>query len=222
MVSEYFKDKNVWLTGASSGIGKALACALSAKGANLILTSRDVLSLEKVKQSLHSPNNCTIFSADLSNETEVNLLADKVLKEFPKIDILINNAGISQRDYAINTSVEVDRKLMEVNYFAPVSLTKRLLPSMLESRSGHIVVISSVTGHLGTPMRSGYAASKHALHGFFDSLRAETENNGLKTTIVCPGYIKTNISLNALTGDGSPQNKMDENTGKGIDRRFVR
>ncbi len=216
MASSYYQNKKIWLTGASSGIGEALCKTLSTYGAFLIISSRNQESLEKLRKSLAYPDKCKIYPVDLSDSENVEAVGSEVLKKEGPIDILINNAGISQRDYAINTTEEVDRQLMEVNYFANIAFAKKILPSMLERGSGHFVIMSSVTGHLGTPMRSGYAASKHALHGFYDSLRAETEANGIKTTIICPGYIQTNISINALTGDGSPQNKMDENTDKGM------
>ena len=216
MASSYYQNKKIWLTGASSGIGEALCKTLSEYGAFLIISSRNGESLEATRKSLAHPEKCKIYPIDLSNPENVEEVSSLVLKAEGPIDMLINNAGISQRDYAINTSAEVDRALMEVNYFANIALTKKLLPSMLDKKSGHFVIISSVTGHLGAPMRSGYAASKHALHGFYDSLRAETEADGIKTTLICPGYIQTKLSINALTGDGSPQNKMDENIGKGM------
>ena len=135
---------------------------------------------------------------------------------FDGIDILVQNAGITQRSLVKDTNPSVYRTLMEINYFAPVVLTKAVLPSMLEKKSGHFVVISSLVGKFGTPLRSGYAASKHALHGFFDSLRAETGNQGIKVTLVCPGFIRTDISLHALVGDGGLHGKMDRGQAQGM------
>jgi short-subunit dehydrogenase len=132
------------------------------------------------------------------------------------VDILINNGGISQRSLAMKTPLDVDRMIMETNFFGTVSLTKAILPSMTERRSGRIAVISSLVGKFGTPLRSTYSASKHALHGFFESLRAEVWGLGIGVTLVCPGFIRTNISINALTGDGSPQGSMDEAQAHGM------
>ena len=137
---------------------------------------------------------------------------------FGKIDMLINNGGVSQRSLAKETSIEVDRKLMEVDYFGTIALTKYLLPHLLRQKFGHIVVVSSVMGIIGTPYRSGYAAAKHALHGFFDSLRAEVwkDCKNIYITIVCPGWIKTNVTMNALKGDGTNLNEMDRTTAAGL------
>ncbi len=134
---------------------------------------------------------------------------------FGRIDILINNGGITQRSLVKDTIVDVDRKLMDVNYFGAVSLTKHLLPHFIKQNHGHYVNISSVTGKFGTPYRSGYAASKHALHGFFDTVRAEHFNDNIHVTMICPGFIHTPISLLAVTGDGSPLRKMDDAQHKG-------
>lgn len=215
MYGNFFTGKTVWLTGASSGIGKALAVELSRAGAVLITTSRNAQQLEAMRAMLPFPEKCHIFPADLGDEQQVKAVAEEV-KSKHSVDILFLNAGISQRSLANDTPVEVDRKLMEVNFFSSVILSKALLPDMLERKSGHFAVISSVTGHIGAPFRSGYAASKHAIHGFFESLWAENANAGIDISIISPGYIHTNISVNALTADGTPQNSMDENTGKGM------
>lgn len=215
MYENFFEGKTVWLTGASSGIGKALAFEMSKAGANLIITSRKEIQLEAVRKALPFPEKCIVIPADLSVELEAQAVAQKVIQNH-QVDLLFLNAGISQRSLVKDTSIDVDRKLMEVNYFASVILTKAVLPQMLARKKGHIAVISSVTGHIGAPFRSGYAASKHALHGFFESLWAENANFGINVSMIAPGYIHTNISVNALTADGSPQNSMDENTGKGM------
>ena len=135
---------------------------------------------------------------------------------FDKVDILINCAGISQRSTAVKTHIEVDRRLMELNFFAPVALTKLVLPSMIARGDGQIVVISSLMGKFGLPARTAYSASKHALHGFFDSLRAEVAGQGIAVTIICPGYIRTNASHNALEGDGKPHNRLDNDIAGGL------
>ena len=140
-----------------------------------------------------------------------------MLKLVGKLDILINNGGISQRALALDTTLDVDRKLMDVNYFGTVALTKAVLPAMLTHQLGHIVTVTSLTGKFGSPYRSSYAATKHALHGFFDSLRAELSETHIKVTLICPGFIRTNISIHALTGDGAPLGTMDESTDRGMD-----
>jgi short-subunit dehydrogenase len=139
-----------------------------------------------------------------------------VLDRFGRVEILVHCAGISQRARAVDTQLSVDRRIMELNYFGPVALTKQVLPTMIERRSGHIVVISSLLGKFAAPTRSAYCASKHALHGFFDSLRAEEFAHGIAVTLVCPGFVQTNASLNALTGDGQPHGKMDERIAGGL------
>tara|TARA_Y100001972_G_C7664315_1_gene335514 strand:- start:1185 stop:1982 length:798 start_codon:yes stop_codon:yes gene_type:complete len=210
------KDQVVWLTGASSGIGEALAYELSKEGAKLILSARRHSELERVQKQCADPSNTKILALDLSDPFSLSQKALEAETFFGDIDILIHSGGISQRDTALNTSLEVDRKIMEVNYFGSISLSKAVLPKMVKRKQGHHVVISSASGIVSTPLRSGYAASKHALHGFYDALRAEHFRDNIQVTIVCPGYINTNISLNALMGDGSNQNKMDDAQANGI------
>ncbi|MFY9310484.1 MAG: SDR family oxidoreductase [Bacteroidia bacterium] len=212
-----FQNKVVWITGASSGIGEALAKALAGEGAKLVLSSRRKDELERVQKSLKTAeSNVFILPLDLADSSQTDELAQKVVAKFGQIDILINNGGISQRSLAKDTSLAIDRKVMEVNFFGTVALTKSVLPYMLKQQSGHIVVISSVVGKFGFYLRSAYSASKHALEGFFESLRIETHKDNLKVLIVCPGKIHTNISVNAVTGDGGAHNKMDESTEKGL------
>jgi short-subunit dehydrogenase len=152
---------------------------------------------------------------DLEQPSTLRLSTEAAIQIFGYIDILINNGGISQRGLVIDTTPEVDRKLMEVNFFGTAALTKYLLPHFVKRKKGHFVNVSSLTGKFGTPYRSGYAASKHALHGFFDAVRAEHFPDNIKVTMVCPGFIRTPITLSALTGDGSPLRKMDEAQYKG-------
>nr|XP_053650235.1 dehydrogenase/reductase SDR family protein 7-like [Cherax quadricarinatus] len=162
---------------------------------------------------LHVP---TIVKLDLENINSIPGMVDNLLKTHGHIDVLINNAGISFRGAAIDTDISVDIKLMVVNYFGQVALTKAILPSMVERKSGHLVAVSSVQGKLAIPYRSCYTASKHALQGFFDSLRAEVADSGVLVTVVSPGYISTNLSLNAVTGDGSLYGTMDATTASGM------
>ncbi|MBR9921696.1 MAG: SDR family oxidoreductase [Bacteroidetes bacterium] len=204
------QNKIVWITGASSGIGEALAYAFAKAGSELILSSRKRPDLERVAQSCKGAKAVHIEPLDVALHDEVAACAARVLKEIGTVDILINNAGISQRSLVKDTPLEIDKKIMDINFFGSVALTKALVPAMLDQGSGQIITISSLTGKFGSPLRSGYAASKHALHGFFDSLRAEGHEQGLRVLMVCPGFVKTNVSINAVTADGSKQNKMDD------------
>lgn len=206
----YFKDKTIWITGASSGIGEALCYALNAEGATILISSRKKPALEKVKTKCKYIENIHIIPLDLEKEEELIAIARKALQKFQKIDVLINNGGISQRSLVKETDMAVYRKLMEVNFFGTVALSKQVLPQMIRNQSGHIVVISSLMGKFSSQLRSGYAAAKHALHGFFESLRLEHYDDNIKVLMVCPGFIKTNISLNSVTKDGSKHNEMDE------------
>jgi dehydrogenase/reductase SDR family member 7B len=207
----------VWLTGASSGIGEALAYALAKEGAKLIISARRPDELQRVATKCKlPPDKLLILPLDLTDESTFEAKKAEVLKKFGRIDILINNGGISQRSLARDTSVAVDRSIMEVNYFGTVALTKTLLPDFRAQKSGLYVVVSSAVGKFGSPWRSGYSASKHALHGFFDSLRAEEYDSGIRVLIVCPGFIQTNISMNALTGGGQKLGSMDSATSKGL------
>lgn len=211
-----FRDKNVWITGASSGIGEALAYELSNRGANLILSSRRKEALMEVKNNCKTPSKVHIITLDLAETDQLSGKAREALSIFGHIDYLFNNGGISQRSEAIDTKLEVIRKVMEINFFGSVALTKAVLPSMIERQSGHIVVTSSVMGKFGTRLRSSYAASKHALHGYFDSLRQEHYDDNIHISLVCPGYIKTNVTKNALEGDGSKHNKMGKGQENGM------
>lgn len=213
----FFKDKIVWITGASSGIGEALAKAFAMQGAKLVLSARRMEELERVMKECNLSNeNCLILPLDLQNLENLETLTKTVIAKFSRIDVLINNGGISQRSLATETAIEIDRKIMEINFFGQVALTKSVLPILLNQKAGHIVVVSSISGKFGFWLRSAYSASKHALHGFFDSLRLETEANGIKILIAVPGKIQSNISVHALKSDGSKHNKMDYSHKQGI------
>lgn len=215
---DYFFQKRIWITGASSGIGEALAYACADAGAQLILSARNQTELERVAGEATSKGATSVLvqPLDLAQHDTISGIVSKVLKQVGKVDILINCGGLSQRGRALDTPLEVDKRLMDVNFFGTIALTKAILPSMLTHQLGHIVVVTSLTGKFGSPVRSAYAASKHALHGFFDSLRAELGDTPIRITIACPGFVRTNISINALTGSGKPQGTMDDATGKGI------
>ncbi len=207
---KYYGNKVIWITGASSGIGEELAKILSQWNTRLILSSRRKEELERVKASLIlKPEDVYILPLDLSNPESLGEKAKEALGAFGRIDILINNGGVSQRSLVMETSIETDRKIMEINYFSGVILTKSIMPSMIEAGGGRIVAVSSVTGKFGFPLRSAYSASKHAMYGFYETVEAEYFDKGIRTTMVCPGRIRTNISMGALGPDGKPQNIMD-------------
>jgi len=212
-----FNNKTVWITGASSGIGEALAYELSRQGARLILSSRSLEKLERVRGNCAGGTSATrVLPLDLVQTDSLPEKAEHARALFGPVDYLFNNGGMSQRSLATETDMEVIRKVMEVNFFGTIALTRAVLPDMIERRSGHIVVTSSVMGKFGTRLRSTYAASKHALHGWFDCLRQEVYEHNIKVTLVCPGYVKTDITLNALTGDGSRLDEMGRGQEKGM------
>ena len=135
---------------------------------------------------------------------------------FGGLDLLLHNGGISQRSLIKETQLEVDRRLMEVNYFGTVALTKAVLPYFIQNKKGHFAVVTSLVGKFGSPYRSSYAGAKHALHGFFDTLRAEHYQDNIAVTLICPGFIHTQVSVNAVTGDGSPLGEMDQAQAQGM------
>lgn len=212
-----FKNKVVWITGASSGIGEALSKAFAAEGAKLVLSARRKEELERVKNTLHLPDNdVLILPLDLSDTSQITIFTEQIIQRYGRIDILVNNGGISQRSLTKDTPIEIDRKIMEVNFFGTIAVTKSVLPYMLQQQSGYIVTTSSIAGKFGFYFRSAYSASKHALHGFFESLRMEVYKDNVKVLLVCPGKIRTNISLNAITGSGDKHGKMDYATEQGV------
>lgn len=220
--SAYIQDATVVITGATSGLGKECAKVFYKAGAQLVLCGRNEEGLKDLINELsrirkgsiqfHKPH-MVIF--DLSDVEAVASAANEILHLAGKVDILINNAGISYRGTILNTKVSVDRMIMDTNYFGPVALTKALLPSMIKNKRGHIVAISSVQGKISIPFRSAYSASKHATQAFFDCLRAEMVPHDIAVTVISPGYIQTNLSLNAVTDDGSKYGVMDKTTAEG-------
>ena len=208
--------KIIWVTGASSGIGEALVYQLNQLGAKLILSARRTNELNRVKKACAKNGEVHLLTLDLSESKTLEEKCKQALSFMGPIDLIIHCGGISQRDKIMNTSLAVDRQIMEVNYFGTIAISKLLLPSMVNRKKGHHVIITSATGIISTPLRSAYAASKHALHGFFDALRAEHEKDNIYVSLICPGYIKTKISFNALMGDGSKQNTMDKAQDNGM------
>lgn len=205
-----YKNKTVWITGASSGIGEAFAKAFHKEGANLILSSRRKDELERVKSELGGESTIAILILDLANPEELESKTDEALTFFNGVDVLINNGGVSQRSLFAETEIDTIRRLMEINFFGSIALTRFVLPHMMKKKSGHIIVTSSVAGKFGTKFRSGYAASKHALQGAFDCIRQEMYEYNVDVTMVCPGPIKTSITQNSLTADGSSFGKMGD------------
>ncbi len=215
--------KVVWVTGASSGIGEALVMELAKQpNTKVILSARQSAELERVqKEAGLDSDRGHVLPLDLSQSNSFQAIVESAIQNWGKVDVLISNGGISQRDLAENTSLEVVRRLMEVNFFGNVALSMLLFPHFKKRGSGKYVIVSSVAGKTGTRFRSAYSASKHALHGFYDSLRAEAFEYGIGVTLICPGYVKTKISFNALTGAGKPQNKMDDVQNNGLPPQLV-
>lgn len=211
-----FQDQVVWITGASSGIGEALAYAFAREGAVLLLSARRVAELERVRAACPDPARVHLAPLDLAAADTLPPLAAHWVGQLGQIDILVNNGGMSQRSLAAETTLAVDRRLMEVNYFGPVALTKAVLPYMRQAGRGHIVAVSSIAGKFGFPLRSAYAAAKHAMHGFFESLGLELHAEGIRVTLVNPGRIHTDISRHALTGEGQPHGEMDPGQAQGM------
>lgn len=214
------KGQVIWITGASSGIGEALVYNLAHQGAKLILSARRKEEMERVKGNCpeYAQADIRILPLDLSDSSTLPLMAQAATQFFGHVDILINNGGISQRGMAKDTILEVDRRLMEVDYFGQIAITKGLIPHFIQRKKGHFVVITSVLGVIGARNRTGYAAAKHALHGFFDCLRAElwNESKDIHVTIVVPGWIATNLALHALTASGKELNEADLRNSGGL------
>ncbi|MBS1647636.1 MAG: SDR family oxidoreductase [Bacteroidetes bacterium] len=206
----FFSKKVVWITGASSGIGEALVFALAQQGAYIVLSARNESKLKEIaQQALLKEDAFLVLPFDLSNTSKADAYVAEIVQKFGRVDILINNGGMSQRSSAAATQPHVERSLFEINYFAQVALAKAVLPVMQKQGGGHLVVVSSIAGKFGFYLRSTYSAAKHALHGYFESLRLEEEKNHISVLLVCPGKIKTNISQQAILADGSTHKQMD-------------
>lgn len=210
------QGKVAWITGASSGIGAEIAQQLNRLGLKIVLSARNAEKLEAVKKSLTTPQDALILTLDLESGSDFKSEVQEVMDAFGRIDYLFNNGGLSQRGEAAQTSLEVDRRIMEINYFGTVALTKAVLPIMQQQQSGHIIAISSIAGKFGFFLRSAYSASKHALQGFFESVLLEEEKNNIHVTIAYPGKINTDISKSALNQDGAQHGVMDHNQETGM------
>ena len=210
-MSSFFSGKVVWITGASSGIGEALVHEFASKNAKIVLSARNESKLKEVAEKAGlKPENYLVIPFDLANTSQADEYVKQILQQFSRIDLLVNNGGMSQRSEALQTSSANERNLFEINYFAQVSLAKAVLPFMIKQGGGHITVVSSIAGKFGFYLRSSYSAAKHALHGYFESLRLELDAKNIKILIACPGKIDTSISFNALGIDGKKHNKQDE------------
>ena len=212
-----FNDKTIWITGASSGIGEACAYFFAKENANLILTALEEDKLNEVQNKcIALGGKCEILPYDLSYIDGIPILVEKALTFFGKIDIMFNNAGISQRAKAGDTLFEVDKKIMDVNFFAPVQISKLLISQMIENGGGTFVTTTSISGRFGFPLRSAYCASKHALYGFFETVHAEYYHQNIRCVMVCPGRVQTNISFYALEKNGNQHGKLDAGQKNGI------
>lgn len=211
------KKRTIWITGASSGIGEACAYLYARQGVNLILTATRVDRLDEVQEEcIRLGAQCAVLPYDLADLTHIDELVDKAIAAFGRINVAFLNAGISQRSKILETDSKVDDKIMDVNFFAPVKIVKRLLPDMIKQGGGTIAVTTSISGKFGFPLRSAYASSKFALYGFFETLHAEYYDQDIRVVMVCPGRVRTNISYNALEADGRKHAQMDDGQNNGI------
>ncbi|MHA3891217.1 SDR family NAD(P)-dependent oxidoreductase [Acinetobacter sp. GXMZU3951] len=211
------ENKVVWITGASSGLGKALAQECALQGAQVILTARRYDELETVRVGLLNPDQHLSICMDITNEAQVLHAYEQVLAAKGRIDWLINNAGLSQRALIAETTMQTERTIMEVDYFSQVFLTKTVLPTLLKQQSGRVVFVSSIAGLLGVQYRASYSAAKGAIHMWANSLRAEMADQGIDVSVVFPGFVKTNVSINALNGAGQAQGYDNEVTANGLE-----
>jgi len=211
-----WNNKTIWIIGASRGIGAALAQMLHQKGAFVVLSSRDQKSLLEIQSTLSNPKRSSIIPIDLTNESSIQEGIQLFNSQHSQCDIVIHCGGISQRALSVETSIEVTRKIFESNFFGHIRLTQSVLPGMVQKKSGKIIVISSLTGKWGFYLRSSYAASKHALHGYYDSVRMEVEKDNVQVHMVTPGFIATDISKHALNSNGEADGAMDSHQAQGI------
>lgn len=223
-----FKGKTVWITGASSGIGAALAIEFARAGARPVLSARNRERLEAVAAACRQHSGqVLVLPMDVTQTDSFAELTARVEDWGGGIDVLVNNAGIGQRGSALDTKSDAARKLFEADFWGAVELTRAVVPGMKTRGKGAVVAVTSVIGKFGAPSRSFYSAAKHALHGWFDSLREELAGTGVRVTILVPGWIRTEISLHALNDDGTPHGKMDPGQSGGLDasecaRRMVK
>lgn len=211
------KNKNIWLTGASSGIGRALAVAVARAGGNVLLSARRTAELEATAAECRKfGRTADILPFDLADTAALRGVADAAVRRMGRIDMLCAAGGVGMRGLALRTAPDVARKIMDIDFWSAVELTRAVMPAMLERGEGQIVLVTGVLGKFGAPRRSVYAAAKHALHGWGESLREETVGSGVEITFLVPGWVRTAISVHALEADGAPHGRMDEGQARGI------
>lgn len=216
-MKNFFLDRVVWVTGASSGIGEALVYAFVKGGSRVIASSNNPAELARVAEKCTGmPGSVTAVAFDLADTSGIEKTVASVIEKEGKIDILVNIGGVSQRALIRDTPLWLDRRIMEINYFGTISLTKAVLPFMIRNGGGQIAATSSISGRFGFPLRSAYSASKHALHGFFETLLLEHQHDNIRVSVIIPGRVRTSISVHALTASGAEHGKMDEGQAGGI------
>lgn len=215
------RGRTAWITGASSGIGEALAKTFVSHGGYAVLSGRKLAELQRVADATGAPERCLILPFDTTDFTSLPAMVDQALAFQGQIDVLVNNAGVSQRSLAVETDFAVYERIVDVDLLAPIALTQALLPHLLERGAGQLVMISSVAGKAGVPMRTAYCAAKHGLIGYSDALRSEVAGQGVKVLVVTPGSVRTNVSRNALSADGSVRGVSDAAIDNGIDPQKV-
>ncbi|MCP5164208.1 MAG: SDR family oxidoreductase [Pseudomonadales bacterium] len=219
--TQHLEQQLIWITGASSGIGEALAHSFAARGTALVLSARREPELQRVRQHLVEAGaeaaRVMVLPLDVTDYAAMPAAVEAVVERFGRIDMLINNAGISQRSFCVDTDMAVYRTLFEVDVLGQIALTKQVLPTMIAQGSGRLVVTSSLAGKVGAPQRTGYCAAKHAVMGFFDALRCEVAHQGVRVSTVIPGFIRTNIARNALTGSGAAKDSAEADIDEGMD-----
>jgi len=214
----HYQNKICWITGASSGIGEAIAYELAGQGAHLILSARGKEKLSSVAEKCieKGAKEAFVLPLDLGSSESIVAAYKSFEEKYNQLDLLINNGGISQRAFSSETDIDVERNIMEVNYFGTIHLTKLVLPILMLQKSGQLAVTSSIAGKFGFPLRTSYSASKHAVQGYFESLRTELLPFNIDVNIIIPGRIRTEISKHALDGKGQATEKMDKGLDQGI------
>ena len=216
MTKKNLSDKVIWITGASSGLGEALSMLFAKQGAHVVLSARRKDELERVLNQMVNTERHLVLPLDVTDSNAITAAHVQIIEQKGRVDWLINNAGVSQRALICDTTEQTDRRIMELDYFAPVALTRQVLPAMLKQGSGHVVFVSSVAGLLGTQYRASYSAAKGAIHLWANSLRAEVASKGIEVAVIFPGFVKTNVSIAALTGNGEALGTMDDAQANGL------
>lgn len=210
------KDKVIWITGASSGIGEALSIYALKHGARVVMSARNHAKLEEIKKNHDIQNKALVLSMDISTITDATALVNEAINHFGKIDVLVNNAGIGQKSFVLDTKWEIEKQVLDTNFTGLIRLSNAVAHEMKKKGGGNITVITSIMGKYGMPMYAAYSASKHALYGYFDAWRGELKQHNIQVTIICPGFINTNVSYNSLLADGTLMNKNSPAQEKGM------